>query len=369
MMTFRAFWLGTLICSISATASAQSSLDILRRVSENYQNLHSFEFVGHLTATIPGTKLQIHSGTANARAGPEFVPAVSTVRKYGEAFMFTGAGKITDAYGTPSKVIDNGFISVSMPPHLGNYEHINMGVKYAKELSPEVMKIEGSPVKCIVLDVLYGRVGWQPEERSVKYWIDANRLIVVQQEVATLQDADDTSIVWKWIYKIDSVKLNQPPPKWLIDEELSRDYADRALPEWVGKDALNFTLTDLDGHKIDLSTMRGKVVLLDFWATWCAPCIEEIPVIEKLADDYKERDLEIWGISCEKSDHVKEWMLRQKQKLQTVIDRWGQTSKQYRVPGIPSIVVIDREGKIVSYYLGNQSEQSLRAAIDLALAK
>jgi len=115
--------------------------------------------------------------------------------------------------------------------------------------------------------------------------------------------------------------------------------------------------------------MRGKVVLLDFWATWCAPCMAEIPVIEKLADDYKERDLEIWGISGKKSDHVKEWILPQKQTLQTVIDRWGQTSKQYHVQGIPSIIVIDREGKIVSNYLGNQSEQSLRAAIDLALAK
>jgi hypothetical protein len=83
-----------------------------------------------------------------------------------------------------------------------------MGVKYAKELSPEVMNIEGSLVKCVVLDVLYDRTGWQPEERSVKYRIDANRLIVVQQEVATVQDADDTSIVWKWLYKIDSAKLN-----------------------------------------------------------------------------------------------------------------------------------------------------------------
>jgi thiol-disulfide isomerase/thioredoxin len=113
--------------------------------------------------------------------------------------------------------------------------------------------------------------------------------------------------------------------------------------------------------------MRGEVVLLDFWATWCVPCIEAIPIIEKLADDYKGRDLEIWGISGEKSDHVKEWMLRQPRRLQTVIDRWGQTSKRYRVQGIPSLVVIDRDGKIVSYYLGNQSEQSLHDAIDLAL--
>jgi len=372
-MTFRTFCLGALICAISAphlrTASAPTSLDILRSVSENYQNLHGFEFVGHLTTTIPGTKLQMRFGTANAQAGSQFVPAGSTVRKHGEIFMFRGGEQITDAYGTPSKLINNGFISVSMPHHLGNYEHIDMGIKYAKELAPEVMKIEGSPVKCLVLDVLYDRTGWQPEERSVKYWIDANRLIVVQHELVTLQDGDDTSIVWKWIYKVDSVKLNQAPPQWLIDSELSRDSAGRALPEWVGKDAPMFTLPDLDGHRIDLATMRGKVVLLDFWATWCGPCIAEIPVIAKLAEDYRGRDLEIWGISDEKSDHVSEWMERQQQKLQTVIDRSGQASNQYHVQGIPSLVVIDREGKIVSYYLGNQSEQALRAAIDLALEK
>lgn len=141
------------------------------------------------------------------------------------------------------------------------------------------------------------------------------------------------------------------------------------LPEWVGKDAPTFTLPDLDGDKVDLSTMHGKAVLLDFWATWCVTCMEEIPVIANLADEYRGRDLEIWGISNEKSDHVKEWMSRRQQKLKTVIDRSGQTSKQYRVQGISSLVVIDRKGKIVSYYLGNQSAPSLRAAIDLALEK
>jgi peroxiredoxin len=165
------------------------------------------------------------------------------------------------------------------------------------------------------------------------------------------------------------VKLNEPPPKWLINHELSRSQANHLITEWIGKEAPTFNLPDLDGHHVDLSTMRGKVVLLDFWATWCAPCIEEMPIIEKIENDYKERDLEVWGISVEKSDHVTEWMLGRERKLQTLIDRSENASKQYRVQGIPSIVVIDREGKIVSYYLGNQSEQSLRAALDLALAK
>jgi hypothetical protein len=190
----------------------------------------------------------MHFGTANAEAGSEFFPADSAVRKYGEGFMFTDGGQITDADGKPSKTNGNGVISVSMPPHLGNYERINTGVKYEKELSPEVIKVGRTSVTCVVLDVLYDRRGWEPAEREVKYWIDADRFIVVQEQVATLQDADDTSIVWNWTYRIDSVKLNEPPPppKWLINHELSRSQADHLITAWIGKEAPTFNLPDLD---------------------------------------------------------------------------------------------------------------------------
>jgi hypothetical protein len=137
----------------------------------------STKIVGHLTITMPGTKLQMHFDTANAEAGPEVVPADSTVRKYGEGFMFTGGRKITDAEGKPRKSSLAGVIAVSMPSHPGNYEHINTGVKYAKELVPDVVDVGGSPVKCIVLEVLYDRRGWQPEERSVKFVVHTDYAI------------------------------------------------------------------------------------------------------------------------------------------------------------------------------------------------
>jgi thiol-disulfide isomerase/thioredoxin len=62
---------------------------------------------------------------------------------------------------------------------------------------------------------------------------------------------------------------------------------------WIGKEAPTFNLPDLDRHHVNLSAMRGKAVLLDFWATWCVPGIEEMPIIEKIENEYRTRGLEI----------------------------------------------------------------------------
>ena len=91
--------------------------------------------------------------------------------------------------------------------------------------------------------------------------------------------------------------------------------------------------------------------------------------MERIGDAYRARGVEVWGISDETSSAVKQWMSHHRQKLQTVIDSGSKTSEQYHVEGIPALVVIGRDGKILSFYTGNQSEQSLRSAIDMALTE
>ena len=361
MGTFHKTWAAVLIFVFSTMAASQDALDLVRRVSENYHNLRSFEFAGHLTATIPGTELLMHVDTVDAEAGRSFVPEHSPVLKYAEALSFRTV-KITDALGkTPAP----SGASVAMPGHWGYYERIIEGLTSVKELPSQVIDVGGAPVQCDVLEIVYDRERWKPEERTVKYWIDAKRLLVMKEEFAELQGRGDSSVQWRWFYTVDSVKLNQPPPEWLVDS--STKHGDQPRPERIGRDAPDFSLLDLDGRQVVLSTMRSKIVVLDFWATWCGPCIEEMPTVENIGDAYEAKGVEVWGISDETPSTVKQWMAHHKRKLQTVIDLGGKTFEQYHVEGIPALVVIGRDGKILSYYTGTQSEQSLRSAIDVAL--
>ena len=209
MMTLRAFWVLVFTLSFYSVAAAQNPLEVLQRVSETYHNLRSFEFDGHLTTTMPGTELQMRFATANAEAGSDFIPTNSTVLKYGEDFPPRGGGTIVDVQGRPLRASFSG-LKLGLPTHLGNYEHINVDVKGAKVRLSETLVVGGNAVECNVLEVLYARRLWGPEDRKVKYWIDAKRFLVVKEELATVQDIDDTSIVWHWIYKIDFVKLHPP---------------------------------------------------------------------------------------------------------------------------------------------------------------
>jgi peroxiredoxin len=359
----RRTYLTALVCLLGTATFAQSSVDSVRRISENYHNLRSFEITGHLTVTIPGTKLQLRVDTIDAEAGHSFVPEHSVVFKYGETLSFHGV-KLTDTTGRPASP-DLLKAGVAMPTHWGHYEEIAANVQSVNELLPESLNLGGVTVECQVLEIVYGRGRGKPGERTVKYWIDADRLLVMKQEFTELQGRHDPA-PWRWVYTVDSVKLNQPPPQWLV-ESANRSDQPEPRPEWLGREAPDFTLRDLDGRRIQLSTMRGKIVLLDFWATWCGPCRAEMPIVKKITDDYSARGLEAWGISDEKVTVVKEWLAHNPWNLPVLSDAENRVSEQFQVQGIPALLIIGRDGKILSYYTGTQSEQSLRSVIDLAL--
>jgi peroxiredoxin len=109
----------------------------------------------------------------------------------------------------------------------------------------------------------------------------------------------------------------------------------------------DFTLRDLEGKPWSLSKLRGKVVVVNFWATWCPPCRKEIPDLEALYERFRDAGLVILAISDEKADKVRPFVAEKKMSYPVLLDP-GTIHKMFRVEGIPKNFVYDREGKLVA---------------------
>jgi thiol-disulfide isomerase/thioredoxin len=138
----------------------------------------------------------------------------------------------------------------------------------------------------------------------------------------------------------------------------------------VGLPAPVFRAPTLGGQTLALGDLRGQVVLLDFWATWCAPCLAEMPTLRRFDERFGPRGLAVVGINIEGAaarraveDVVREAGLR----YPTVIDE-GEVRRSYRVEGLPHLVIIDREGIVRRVFPGAGPPAELAQAVEETLA-
>jgi peroxiredoxin len=110
----------------------------------------------------------------------------------------------------------------------------------------------------------------------------------------------------------------------------------------------DFTLTDLQGKSWHLQDLHGKVVLLNFWATWCPPCRKEMPDLQALYDKYKDQGFVVLAISDEDSAKVAPFIAEKKIGYPVMLDPGGKVHELFEVEGIPKSFVYDREGKMVA---------------------
>ena len=115
--------------------------------------------------------------------------------------------------------------------------------------------------------------------------------------------------------------------------------------ETISGKAKNFTLKSRSGKNLKLSEYRGQVVLLNFWASWCGPCRQEMPLLEKIYKKYKPLGFTMLGVNVEQNSSAAKKLLRDvKVSFPILFDKKNTVSKLYNVSAMPTTVIIDRNG-------------------------
>jgi cytochrome c biogenesis protein CcmG/thiol:disulfide interchange protein DsbE len=133
--------------------------------------------------------------------------------------------------------------------------------------------------------------------------------------------------------------------------------------------APDFTITTYDGQEYRLSELRGKVVIVNFWASWCVPCHDEAPALQRVYERYKDRGVEMLGVAYTDTEA----------NALAFIDQYGMTyptgpdtgtriSDRYNILGVPETFVVDQQGNITHFIMQPTSEAELSAIIDGLLA-
>ncbi len=126
-----------------------------------------------------------------------------------------------------------------------------------------------------------------------------------------------------------------------------------------GTRSIDFELKDLNGKKISLSSFKGKVVLLNFWATWCPPCREEMPSMERLYRRFKDKDLVILAVDLrEEAKVVRKFVAKQKLSFPVLLDSDGKVGAIYGAQSIPLSYLVSRDGNVLAGTIGGREWDS-----------
>ncbi|MGA3066384.1 MAG: redoxin family protein [Tepidisphaeraceae bacterium] len=136
-----------------------------------------------------------------------------------------------------------------------------------------------------------------------------------------------------------------------------------------GSQAPSFSLTGLDGSQVSSSDLHGSVYVLDFWATWCPPCIASLPKLDDLHQSMKDTGLKVFAINeQEDKDTIQKFMDSKKLTLPVLMDADGSTLQAYGSDSIPHLVIVGKDGKILKVHEGVADEDAIRREVQDALA-
>jgi len=132
-----------------------------------------------------------------------------------------------------------------------------------------------------------------------------------------------------------------------------------SIDELVGKKAPDFTLKDMNDKPVSLSSLKGNVVVVSFWATWCPPCRDEMPSLNRLYRDSRDRGLAVVAVSTDRgASPVKDFLGRNPVNFPVLLDSGNKVARQFRVFSLPTTFLLDRNRAIIQRYIGEEDWDS-----------
>ncbi|SCY01217.1 Thiol-disulfide isomerase or thioredoxin [Paenibacillus polysaccharolyticus] len=143
---------------------------------------------------------------------------------------------------------------------------------------------------------------------------------------------------------------------WAVLANLSDSDSKSRNPIRTGVEAPDFTAVNSKGEQVKLSDYRGKAVMINFWASWCTPCVREMPLVHELAQQNQNKVETLFVNVGESKGTINEFMKSHQFDFPVIIDATGKVSKLYRITGLPATMVIDQAGQFSHILLGELTE-------------
>lgn len=364
------------LCCVAAPRSVLASsqddqkaaMDILHKTATKYQKLQSYEF--KVTSRFSrGSAVAQHSVTESGKRPGEYRIVDDDPR-----------GNIRVSDGQTAWVLSresNTYTKLALPPDsitpITDFENIDQHVTETEIMREEAYIADGKPVMVYVVAVARDR--WLPKTlpnvQFMMYRIDEQTFAVHEVTTHTPDQVDETetdvySIV-HWDENFSNTEFTfAPPPS--AKEVSSVKPLSLHVDSLIGVIAPDFSLQDTRGKTVRLQDLRGKVVIVDFWASWCGPCRAEMPILQEMQNKLAGKGLVVLGLDLgEDLQTVTEFAEQEHYTFTLLLGGEPAVDTQYYISAFPTTFVVDRQGKIVFRQEGLGPQNELESAVVQAL--